>query len=207
MARSGTKQRGGRRRDAPAALVVATVDALREVGYAGTSAREVARRAGVSQALVFYRFGTIDELLLAALDHTSRLRMEAYREAMDSVATVGELVEVAGRVFADDLDHGHLKVLSELIAAASGNAELGVRVAERIDPWVELTESALLRVLDGTPVASIVDVHDLATAVVSMYLGLELLTHLRGDRRSVESLFATARALLGALDVLLDPGG
>jgi len=204
VARAGTKQRG-QRADVREALAVATVEALRDAGYAGTSAREVANRAGVSQASVFYHYGTIDDLLIAALDRTSESRMAAYRGAMESVATLGELFDVAGRVFTQDLDEGHLKVLSELIAAASGNAALGARVAERIDPWIELTASTMRRVLDGTPLANVVDAHELATAIVGLYLGLELLSDLRGDRRIAESLFRSARTLASSLDVLLDP--
>jgi AcrR family transcriptional regulator len=204
VARAGTKQRG-QRAGVREALAVATVEALRDAGYAGTSAREVASRAGVSQASVFYHYGTIDELLLAALDRTSESRMAAYRGAMESVATLGELFDVAGRVFTQDLDEGHLKVLSELIAAASGNATLGARIAERIDPWIVLTESTMRRVLAGTPLANVVDAHELATAIVGLYLGLELLGDLRGDRRIAESLFRSARTLASSLDGLLEP--
>jgi AcrR family transcriptional regulator len=62
-----------------AALVGAAIDALRETGYAGASAREIASRAGYSQALVFYHFGSVNELLLAALDEVSSRRMAVYR--------------------------------------------------------------------------------------------------------------------------------
>ncbi|MFD8819212.1 TetR/AcrR family transcriptional regulator, partial [Streptomyces sp. NPDC059627] len=54
-----------------AALVAAAADALREVGFAGASAREIARRADCQQSLVFYHFGSVAKLHLAALDQVS----------------------------------------------------------------------------------------------------------------------------------------
>jgi AcrR family transcriptional regulator len=41
-------------------------------GFAGASAREIARRADCNQALVFYHFGSVTELLLAGLDDSTR---------------------------------------------------------------------------------------------------------------------------------------
>ena len=59
-------------RETKARLVAAATQSLREVGFAGTSAREVARRAGTHQSQVFYYFGTVPDLLLAALDAAMR---------------------------------------------------------------------------------------------------------------------------------------
>lgn len=205
MARSGTKQRGSRTADVKASLVTATLEELRESGFAGASARAIAERAGVSQALVFYHFGSMDDLLTAALAETSRQRMDAYRSALAGVTSASELFEIAGRVFTEDLDSGHLKVLAELIAASSGQAELGARVAQEIEPWIELTESTLSRVLAESPVAALLPVRDLATGIVSLYLGLELLTHLRGDRGPAESLFATAGTVAVLLEAFVRP--
>jgi AcrR family transcriptional regulator len=205
MARSGTRRRGSQTPEVRAVLVEATIEALRETGFAGTSARAIAQRAGVSQALIFYHFGSIDELLLAALDETSRQRMSAYRAAMETVTSVGELFEIAGQIFRDDLDRGHLKVLAELIAASSSQPSLGSRVAEQIEPWIELTEDTLRRALSGSSISELIPTRDLATGIVSLYLGLELITHLRGDRAPAEALFETASSLAGVLNAVIPP--
>ena len=81
MARSGAKRTAGRgpstgSEETRRALVAATIEALGKQGFSGTSAREIARRAGCNQGLVFYHFGTVTNLLLAALDEVSSLRLD-----------------------------------------------------------------------------------------------------------------------------------
>jgi AcrR family transcriptional regulator len=180
-------------------IVDAAIETLQREGFAGTSARAVARTGGFNQALVFYHFGSMTELLLAALDETSARRMTRYREALADVDDLPQLLDLAGRIYQEDLDAGHMTVLAEVIAGATATPGLGPEVVARIEPWVALTAEALQRVLDGTPLGSLVPVQDVAYAVVALYLGLELLTHLQGDRGRAEALFAAAAGATGFL--------
>jgi AcrR family transcriptional regulator len=215
MAKAGSTSQlqGSERRDPEGTrrrLVAAAIAALREVGFAGASAREIARRAECNQALVFYHFGSVADLLVAALDETSRVRMERYSAAVAGVTTLEGLVTVGIGIFREDLDAGHVTVLAELIAGASTSPELGAAVAERIETWRRFTEEIARRVLDGSPFAPLLEPGEVAFAVVALYLGIELLTHLDGDRRPAEGLFATAgrmAALLGSLSGGPDLGG
>ena len=100
MGRSGTKSAVGRpvssgARETREALVRAAVAALKEEGFAGASARAIARRAGCNQGLVFYHFGSVANLLLAALDEVSETRRVHYQAAVDGADGIGELVEAA----------------------------------------------------------------------------------------------------------------
>lgn len=52
-------------------IVDATLETLRNEGFAGATSRAIARAGDFNQALIFYHFGTLDGLLLAALDKTS----------------------------------------------------------------------------------------------------------------------------------------
>ena len=45
--------------DTRAVLIAAAIDTLREAGFAGASARRIAKRAGCNQALIFYHFGSV----------------------------------------------------------------------------------------------------------------------------------------------------
>src|SRR6185437_2219633 len=119
MAKSGTKAKVGRPsssgvEDTREALVRGAVSALKEEGFAGASAREIARRAGCNQGLVFYHFGSVANLLLAALDEVSETRRVHYQAAVDRADGVGELVDAAQSVFEEDLDAGHIAVLAEM---------------------------------------------------------------------------------------------
>jgi AcrR family transcriptional regulator len=206
MAKSGTKAAVGQPASAGSeetrqALVRGAVEALREVGYAGASAREIARRAGCNQGLVFYHFGSVPNLLLAALDEVSETRRLRYQEAVDRASGLAGLVDTAQAVFEEDLDAGHIAVLAEMIAGATSTPDLAPEVAARIAPWRTFAADAVGGVLDGTPLSALVEPDLLAHAVVALYLGLEMLAHLDGDRAPALALFDRARQLTGLLEM------
>lgn len=204
MARAGTKARGREATSVTRAKIVdAAIETLKEQGYAGASARAIAETGGFSQGLVFYHFGSVRGLLLAALDETSARRMAAYHDAMAGVGSLDELVAVAGRVYRQDLEEGHVKVLAELIAASSTEPDLGDELIDRIEPWIGLTEDTLRRVLEGTPLEGTLRLRSTAFAIVALYLGVELLTHLGDDRAEAEALFTDAARLAGLFGALL----
>jgi AcrR family transcriptional regulator len=205
MAKSGTKAAVGQPASAGSeesrqALVRGAVEALRDVGYAGASAREIARRAGCNQGLVFYYFGSVPNLLLAALDEVSETRRLRYQEAVDRASGLAGLVDTAQAVFEEDLDAGHIAVLAEMIAGATSTPGLAPEVAARIAPWRTFAADAVGGVLDGTPLPALVEPDLLAHAVVALYLGLEMLAHLDGDRAPALALFDRARQLTALLE-------
>jgi AcrR family transcriptional regulator len=199
MAKQGVPTRVGAPRPdtagTRAALVEAAIATLRSEGYGGASARAIARTAGCNQALVFYHFGSVANLLLAALDATSERRMQRYGEAVAAAGDLGSLVDVAARIYREDLDAGHMSVLAEMIAGCSSTPGLGAEVSARLEPWIELADDAARRALGAGPLSELLPTRDMAIAVVALYLGIEFLAHLDGDRSSAESLFSTAKRL------------
>jgi len=171
--------------------VEAAVQTIKERGFAATSARAIAATGGFNQALVFYHFGSVNDLLIAALDHTSEVRMARYRAAFDSVDTLPELLSVASEAYREDLAGGHIKVLAEMIAGASAMPELGPEIAARMQPWITFTEESVVRVMAGSSLGPLVPSRDLAFAIVSLYLGAAMLSHLSDDPAPAESLFRT----------------
>jgi AcrR family transcriptional regulator len=205
MAKAGPRAGAPRRQqsaDVRAALVSAAIDALRETGYAGASAREIASRSGCSQALVFYHFGTVNELLLAALDEVSSRRMAAYRGLLADATSATALAAAARRIFTADLDAGYVRVLVEMITAAHAVPGLGDQVAERLQPWRELTEQAVRSALGRSAAAKLLPPADAARALVAGFLGLELLASLDNDRAAALALVDRAASLARLLDVL-----
>jgi AcrR family transcriptional regulator len=176
-------------------IVDAALETLKKEGFAGATSRAIAREGGFNQALIFYHFGTLDGLLLAALDHTSGERLQRYREAVEQADTAEELAEVAASVYAEDRDRGHMTVVSQMIAGSVARPELAREVVSRMEPWIELCEDALRKALAATSAAQVVPLRDLAYAVVTFYLGLNLLTHLDEDRERTEAVVARLQAL------------
>ena len=199
MAKPGSKTRVGAGAPGPSetrqALIRAAVDALKEEGYAGASAREIARRAGCAQSLIFYHFGSVANLLLAGLDAVSDMRRAHYQSAVDRAQGLGELVDAAEAVFGEDLDAGHMAVLAEMIAGASSTPGLAPEVAARIAPWRSFAADAVGGALAGGPLAVLVEPDVAGHAIVALYLGLEMLAHLDGDRSAALALFDRARRL------------
>lgn len=186
-------------------LVQAALQALREKGFAGASARTIASLAGVNPGLIFYYFKTIDELLLAALHESSTDRLERYRDAADGVRTPSALVALLRRIYAEDVQSGHIRVVCEMVAGSVARPELGRRVMAEMEPWVTLAEEAVERALEGSPARAFIDPRELALGGVTFYLGANLVTHLGEGPEAVDRLIAGAERAAGFLD-LLDPG-
>lgn len=207
MARSGAKRTAGRptspgTEGTRQALVAAAVDALRDEGFSGASAREIARRAGCNQGLVFYHFGSVTNLLLAALDSVSAARRDRYQRAVAESRSLHSLVDVASSIFEEDLDAGYIAVLVEMIVGATSTPGLGPEVAARITPWRAFAADAVRGSLAESPFAGLIPPDEVAHAVVALYLGLEMLAHLDGDRAPALALFERARELSRLVDSL-----
>jgi AcrR family transcriptional regulator len=185
-----------------AALITAAITTLRESGFAAASARRIAAAAGCNQALIFYHFGSVPDLLVAALEDISARRMADYRGLLDRTGTVAELVDAAREIVLTDLDEGHLTVLVEMISGAQSVPGLGERIAACLAPWREFAETAVRDVLAASPLPSLVPAEQVAHAVVAGILGLELLASLDGDRASALALFDRARGVGELLDRL-----
>jgi AcrR family transcriptional regulator len=183
------------------ALIDGAIETLKSEGFIGASARAIASQAGSNQALVFYHFGSVVELLLAALDEVSRRRLERYTAAAARINGPVDLVTVAAEVFEEDMDNGYVTVLVEMIAGASATPGLGAEVAARIAPWRDFARRSIQAGLSDSPLASLLPVDELSHAVVALYLGLEMLSHLDGDRARATALFQHA----GGLASLFEP--
>ena len=176
-------------------ILDAALETLKTEGFAEASSRAIARTGGFNPALIFYHFGSLDELLLAALDRTSAERLERYRQAIAETSTVEELVTAAARVYAEDRDSGHMTVVAQMIAASIARPELAPAMVSRLEPWIELAEEGLGKALARLDVPELLPVRELAYAFVTFYLGVNLLTHLDEDRTRTDALFARLQSL------------
>jgi len=176
-------------------LLDAADTVLREQGYAGTSARTIATTADVNSALVFYHFGGVDGLLLAALDRSSDERMAMHRATAEAARTVEELVEAAVEIYRTDLERGYLAQFSELVAAAVTRPALRAEISTRAERWVAFVEEQWQRVVGGSPLARILPARDVANAAITFYLGVNLFSVLDPDGERTDGVLDLARRL------------
>jgi AcrR family transcriptional regulator len=181
-------------------IVRAAVETLREQGIVGTSARAIAQRGGFNQALIFYHFGSITNLLLEAFRETSETQVAKYRSAAEGVKSLHDLVEIARRLHADDLATGAVTAVTQLMAAAS-TPEEGRAILERFDEWIRLVEEALDRALPGS-LAAVVPRREAAYAVAAMFLGIELMSRLDPERSEAEAVFDMMANLAQVIEVV-----
>ena len=181
----------------------AALKTLTQRGFTGATARVIAREARVNQALIFYHFGSVDQLLLAALDATSQARLDRYRAALKGTTRFAELIDIMTRLYREDILSGHVTAVQELVAGASSAPALRREVLRRMTPWLDFAREVLGRMLTGTVVERMVSIDDLAYAAVAFYFGIETLTNLSADRARVDALFESGKQLATVADAIL----
>jgi AcrR family transcriptional regulator len=189
--------------DTRSRIIDATLETLRSEGIVGTSARTIARHGEFNQALVFYHFGSVEGLLVAAGAEESARRAAHYADALQDVATLPELVAVAKRIHDEEVEGGSVTVLTQLLAGANGNPALKRGLSAGFAPWMDLVDEAVTRVLDATPLAGLLPTGDLTFAITSLFLGIELLTAIDPDDQRGQALFRTIEMLATMVDLLL----
>ena len=201
--RPGTRKRGPRGGDVRSHMIDAAFETLRSKGYRGASARSIAEAGGFNPSLVFYYFGSVNGLLLAALDRSSEQRMARYRAAAQQATSLPDLVDVATQIYREDVEGGHITAFSELVGASLSEPDLAPEIVARARPWLEFVEETIAKVLKGSPFEQLIPTHDLAFALIAFYMGVNLLTHLDGSRERIDSLFEVSRSLAPIISPLL----
>ena len=120
--------------------------------------------------------------------------------------TLKDLVSVGHQIHQVEFAEGNTAVLAQLVAGAASSPELGAAVQDGMQAWTTLVEDALARVLADTPLGAVVPLADIAYAIASLFLGLELMGGVDGDsvhqpRRSI----GPGRSAAPPPDLGLDP--
>jgi AcrR family transcriptional regulator len=191
---SDTKQR----------LLDGTLAAVGEHGIKGVSARTIAAAAGVNQALVFYHFGSVDDLLSAACRMHTAARVAVYSAEFAQVGSLRQLLDVGRRLQVQERELGNVSILAQLLAAAQGDPKLGPPVSEGLQLWIDEIESVLRRLLTGSPFAEVADLAGLAKAVSAAFVGIELFAGV--DPAGSEHAMAALEQLAVLVEVVDDLG-
>ena len=192
--------------DTKTRIIEATVATIKEEGITGTSARAIARHGDFNQALIFYHFGSIEELLYATMEYTSNARIELYKTRLDGVNSLADLAAVAGDLHREDRESGNMTLLTQLMAGAATDEVRARHLMTTFEPWIAFVKETLERLVANSPFGGVFDMDDIAFTVSALFVGVELMSDLDPER-SRESVYDTMQLLAAAFQGLLgEPG-
>lgn len=133
-------------------IVRAAADSLLEQGYAGTSVRVIAARAGVAIGNVQYYFPTKSELLVEAWRHLTARSVEELRQALNQLTDPLDVLEVGVESIWDSLRRlGDVQLAAfDLLVQAPRKERLQAYLPELFTRYREVIQEQLDRLdLDG----------------------------------------------------------
>ncbi|WP_151083117.1 TetR family transcriptional regulator [Nocardioides cynanchi] len=190
--------------DTRARLLAAAATAVREDGAAAASARSIAARAGVNQALVFYHFGTVSELVEAACGLAVDEAAGSYRRELDEVTSLTGLLDVGRALDRRERASGNVAMMAQLMSGAAHDPVLARAARYAMDVWAATLEPVLERLLADSPLAEIVDGPGLTRALSAAFIGLQLYEDV--DPASTARALESLERLAVVVDVVNDLG-
>jgi AcrR family transcriptional regulator len=148
---------------------------LIEVGYARITTRRLASEAGLNPGLVHYYFGSLDEVLLQALQRFTARVIERQRSMYEAEVPFSEKWRRAMEYLEQDLAAGYPKIWLELQALGWNRPEIRERIARVNAQWRAVLTESFEKAADQyglDPPAFSVDA--LVTLVMTFNQGIEL---------------------------------
>jgi AcrR family transcriptional regulator len=121
---------------------------LIEVGYAGITTRRLASEAGLNQGLVHYYFGSLDEVLLQALQRFTTRLIERQRSLYEADVPFIDQWRRAMEYLEQDLAAGYPKIWLELQALGWNRPEIRERIARVNEQWRAVLTEAFEKAAD-----------------------------------------------------------
>lgn len=190
------------------ALLDAAEELLISKGMAAITTRKVAEQAGVNQALVHYHFGTIEELLLAALE---RVSVQVKERSQEIYSTHGSFMdgwfEEMQAMITSDFERGWGKVWLENLTLAANRPKIRKQYVKASTMTRKLHERQVSEMLeehgvDATlyPAQAIVTLLDAITSKL-------ILDRLVGIRAGHSELLAMLHRVWGQVEEELEAAG
>jgi AcrR family transcriptional regulator len=190
------------------ALLDAAEELLISKGMAAITTRKVAEQAGVNQALVHYHFGTIEELLLAALE---RVSVQVKERSQEIYSTHGSFMdgwfEEMQAMITSDFERGWGKVWLENLTLAANRPKIRKQYVKASTMTRKLHERQVSEMLEEHgvdeklyPAQAIVTLLDAITSKL-------ILDRLVGIRAGHSELLAMLHRIWGQVEEELEAAG
>jgi AcrR family transcriptional regulator len=120
----GSRTQQDRSTRTQAALLTATIDCLVEYGYAGTTTRLVADRAGVSRGAQTHHYPTKHDLVVAAIEQLFDAHLDEFTRTFRAVPAEGRTLDRAVGVLWDVVSGPTYAAVLEVVVASRTDDEL-----------------------------------------------------------------------------------
>ncbi len=158
----------------------------------------------MNQGLIFYHFGSVDELIIAACTTATAERVDRYRDRLAAAGSLRELL-VAGRELHEaERAAGNVTMLAQVLAGAQQNEALARAGREALSLWIAEIELVLDRLIRDNPISIAIDGPGLARGLAAAFIGIELYEGV--DPAGAEAAFAALEQLSVLTEVLDDLG-
>lgn len=141
-ARKRSAQPGVEKPDTRTAILDATQQLMLDEGYAAVSTRQVAKRIGVTSALIHYYFATTDDLLVAVYRRVADRTIEEFKQTFCSDQPLQAL-------WAFNTDTDCTALAMEFMAMANHREAIRVEIASSIEAFRTLQLKALSPLFPG----------------------------------------------------------
>jgi AcrR family transcriptional regulator len=166
-------------------FVDAAEEILRDVGYMGVSARQVAAQAGLKTQLLYYYFRTMDDLILAVIRRVNERRVARFEEALaapDPLKALWDIItDPSGATLAAEIasiaTHRET-VRAEVVRSARDFRAMQIEAVSRLLPpndaypaaGLVMIAAALSRTLVSESALGLTEGHAEAQAIVDRFL-------------------------------------
>ena len=166
-------------------FVDAAEQILRDEGYIGISARQVAARAGQKTQLLYYYFRTMDDLILAVVRRINERRLQRFEEALASADPLRALWDLnsnpAGAALSAELTSIAIhreEIRAEIVRSAQQFRAMQVKATSRLlahredfpAAGIVMIAAALGRMIVSESALGLTDGHHEALAIVERAL-------------------------------------
>ena len=171
---SGARAVDPRSADTRRKLMDGAIETLRVRGIAGTSARAIAAASGVNQALIFYHFGSVEDLVDVACREATAARVALYRSQLAGAESLRDLLQIGREIRDAERGAGNVMALAQVLAGAQQDERLAATARATLGMWITEIETTLNRLTANTPIADIADPAGLAQGVAASFIGIVL---------------------------------